>query len=176
MAGLGVCLFSLVNAIGILILDRKAEKERNQASKTEKKSGKPFNLNDLKHFDSRFWHLTASCTVTYMTILPFIAVSSELFQQKYGFSKVEAGSLFSIPFIISTFSSPFLGYMVDRVGMRSPLILISSLFLILSFTLSMMVPACDRCLNQVAPQILLGVGFSLYASVMWASIPLTVPQ
>lgn len=35
-------------------------------------------------------------------------------------------------------------------------------------------PDCSACWYSVMPMVLLGIGYSLYAAVMWASIPLVV--
>ena len=35
-------------------------------------------------------------------------------------------------------------------------------------------PDCDQCINGIPVLVLIGVGYALYASVMWASIPLVV--
>jgi Na+/melibiose symporter-like transporter len=38
--------------------------------------------------------------------------------KKYGIPKETAPILFGLPYIISACSSPFLGFMIDRVGKR----------------------------------------------------------
>jgi len=42
MVGFGVCVFSLVNAFGLVCLDRAAEKSVTEAEVEEKKKEKPF--------------------------------------------------------------------------------------------------------------------------------------
>lgn len=39
-----------------------------------------------------------------------------------------------------------------------------------------LMPDCDECWYSVLPMLLLGIGYALYAAVMWASIPLVVKQ
>ena len=81
------------------------------------------------------------------------------------------------PYLISAFSSPFLGFGVDKIGKRAVLISLSSVILITGFLFSMLLPGCDQCNNELTPLILTGVGYSIYASAIWGSIPYVVtPQ
>jgi MFS family permease len=95
---------------------------------------------------------------------------------KYGFDEDEAGKLIAIPYYISAGFSPIFGYTVDKIGRRVIFITISSIILICAFTLSMLVPSCgeQKCHYEVYPLVLIGFGYSLYASVIWGSIPYTV--
>lgn len=86
-----------------------------------------------------------------------------------------AGKLIAIPYYISAGFSPLFGYTVDKIGRRVIFITISSIILICAFTVSMLMPSCtDQCYNEVYPLVLIGFGYSLYASVIWGSIPYTV--
>ena len=38
----------------------------------------------------------------------------------------------------------------------------------------MMMPECDQCYNEVTPLVILGIGFSIYTSGIWGSIPYVV--
>jgi MFS family permease len=77
-----------------------------------------------------------------MTVFPYLQIASDLLQTKYGFDSNQAGMLFGVPYIISAATSPFLGYAIDRIGMRARLICFSSVVLIIAFTSSMMMPEC----------------------------------
>jgi len=80
-----------------------------------------------------------------------------------------AGRTMSIPYSISGLLSPLLGHLVDKIGQRPKIATMASLMLILvHITLG---------LTNVAPVIPLigqGVGYALYASVLWPCVPLTV--
>lgn len=101
-------------------------------------------------------------------------ITSDTLQTKYHFDKIQAGYIFGIPYIISACLSPLMGFTIDKIGKRAFMIIISSVILIISFTASMLAPECDKCYNEVFPLILIGIGYSLYASAIWSSIPYVV--
>jgi len=119
--------------------------------------------------------LTGTCVATYMSIFPYIMITSNTLQTKYGFDKIQAGYLFGIPYVISAMICPLLGFTIDRVGKRALMVCLSSLILIVAFVSSMFAPACYRCYNEVFPLVMVGIGYSLYASAVWGSIPYCVP-
>jgi hypothetical protein len=45
---------------------------------------------------------------------------------------------------------------------------------IATFTTSMLMPKCDQCYNEVYPLVMLGFAYTVYASVIWGSIPYAV--
>lgn len=176
MVGFGICLFSLANACGMAWLDRRAEKKNEERSGAEGEQGEEegFQFEDLYSFNSSFWLLTGSCVLTYMSVFPYIQNASDLLQKKYHFDKVKAGYLFGVPYIISAIASPFLGYGIDKFGKRAVLICASSVILITGFTASLLMPECDQCYNEVYVLVLTGIGYSIYASAIWGSVPYVV--
>lgn len=112
-----------------------------------------------------------------MSVFPYIQVSSDLLQKKYNFDEETAGKLFGVPYLISAATSPFLGFAIDRIGRRALIITVSSVILIIAYTLSMFMPACDQCYNEMYPLVFTGIGYSIYAAAIWGSVPYTVaPQ
>ena len=71
MVGFFVCVFSLVCAVLLTLLDRKADivdkTEAHQISEEDK-----FRWSDLKTFNLSFWLLCFSCVIVYTAIFPFI--------------------------------------------------------------------------------------------------------
>lgn len=131
-------------------------------------------MSDIYSFNTSFWLLTGSCVLTYMSVFPYIQNCSDLLQKKYGFDKVKAGYLFGIPYVISAIISPFLGAAIDRFGKRAFLICLSSIILIIGFGASMMMPECYQCYNELYVLIFTGIGYSIYASAIWGSVPYVV--
>lgn len=131
-------------------------------------------MSDIYSFNTSFWLLTGSCVLTYMSVFPYIQNCSDLLQKKYGFDRVKAGYLFGIPYIISAIISPFLGAAIDRFGKRAFLICLSSIILIIGFGASMMMPECYQCYNELYVLIFTGIGYSIYASAIWGSVPYVV--
>ncbi|KAI9989299.1 hypothetical protein PInf_019491 [Phytophthora infestans] len=75
----------------------------------------------------------------------------------------------SIPYIISAVISPFLGFVVDRIGLRA--------FLALLAPLALTVVHVMLGLTQVSlyvPLVLQGVAYSVFAAALWPSVPYVV--
>lgn len=83
----------------------------------------------------------------------------------------QAGKVMSIPYLISALSSPPLGHLVDRIGRRAQIAVVSSsLLFLVHLTLA------TSASSPIGPMIGQGVAYSLYAAVLWPSVPLTVPK
>lgn len=112
-----------------------------------------------------------------MAIFPFIQVASKMLQVRFGFSEIEAGGLFGIPYTISAATSPFLGILIDRIGRRGLMIIASSVILLFAHITNMLLPSCDpgdHCYSELGPLVLVGIGYSIYAAALWGSIPYVV--
>ena len=64
--------------------------------------------------------------------------------------------------------------MVDKIGKRVYLILISAVCVTLSHVIFICIPDCDQCYDAPPVLVLLGFGYSVYATVMWACVPFVV--
>ncbi|GMH54858.1 hypothetical protein TrRE_jg6886, partial [Triparma retinervis] len=116
-----------------------------------------YNFPDLKATDidcnDDFWNL--GCTADYC-------------DQQTDASKT-ASQIMSIPYFMSAAISPFLGFAVDKIGYRAliasmaPVILIV-VHLTLAFTSG----------SPIAPLVGQGIAYSLFAAVLWPSVPFTV--
>lgn len=169
-----ICVFSLGNAVGLVSLDKWAEKKNPNAEKAALTDEDKFKFSDLKKFRLAFWLLTGSCVVTYMSVFPYLQIVSDVLKTKYNFDGIEAGRLFGIPYIISASTSPFLGLLIDKVGKRAIIITFSSVVLSVAYFISMNLKPCDRCYSEVYSLVLVGCGYSIYAAAIWGSIPYVV--
>lgn len=107
------------------------------------------------HCGDEFW--SEGCTVNYCA--------------KEHAATERAGKVMSIPYLISSISSPLLGHMVDKVGRRAILATVASaILLVVHLSLAM------TNISPVGPMILQGTAYSLYAAVIWPSVPLTVSK
>ena len=82
-----------------------------------------------------------------------------------------SGKIMSIPYFISAIASPFFGHVVDKVGYRAMIACLASIILVfvhLTLALSESSP--------VMPLVGQGLAYTLYASVIWPSVPLTVDE
>ena len=79
----------------------------------------------------------------------------------------KAGIAMSVPFFISAILVPFFGIFIDKFGNRAYLSFVSALFCLFSFGLF-------YSASPIYAIILLGVTYSLFASVIWPAISLVV--
>ncbi|KAG9068353.1 hypothetical protein KI688_010621 [Linnemannia hyalina] len=102
--------------------------------------------------------------------VPFNHISSDFLQKKwYMKNPTKAGTVMSIPDIVSSVGSPLCGYLVDRFGHRARYIPLSAVLLIwthaqLGFT----------SITPIIGMLILGLAYSLFASVLWPCIPFLV--
>ncbi|KAG0014405.1 hypothetical protein BGZ80_010471 [Entomortierella chlamydospora] len=142
----------------------EAEKENEMAEDDQMRYSEIFTLK------TTFWILSLCCISLYGAVVPFIHVSSDFLQKKWYLNDpTKAGAVMSIPDLVSSIGSPLCGYIVDRFGGRARYIPLSAILLIwahaqLGFTMVIPVPA----------MLVLGLAYSLFASVLWPCIPFLV--
>lgn len=71
LVGLFVCIASLIAALCLVYMDRKADQIDGDSGKMITEEDK-FKFKDLKTFNRKFWLISASCVITYSAIFPFI--------------------------------------------------------------------------------------------------------
>jgi MFS family permease len=116
MIGFVICLFSLLMAVFLVVIDAwAAKKDGVVVTLTEDDK---FKFKDLKQFNRiPFWLVTMSCCILYMVIFPYIQYASDMLRTRYGFGN-SAGTLYALPYIISGVCSPILGFIIDKKGKR----------------------------------------------------------
>jgi MFS family permease len=117
LVGFIICLLSVMTGVGLILMDKYADKVDGETSKMISEEDK-FKISDIKTFSLSFWIICGSCVFTYMCIFPFLMVSTSLFELKFHFSDITAPNLTSIPYLISACTSPFLGLLIDKIGKR----------------------------------------------------------
>eukprot|EP00298_Acanthocystis_sp_HF-20_P017204 c21693_g1_i6.p1 GENE.c21693_g1_i6~~c21693_g1_i6.p1 ORF type:complete len:491 (-),score=176.73 c21693_g1_i6:82-1509(-) len=122
-------------------------------------------------FPIAFWLMVVICVTFSCAVFPFLDFGTPLIYEKWNLSAVEAGRTTSIVTMTSMILSPLFGWVLDRYGYRPVFLALGSLLLSPAFAL--------MATTQVSPSILcviIGVGFSLVPSALWASIPLIVQE
>ncbi|KAM4628213.1 lysosomal dipeptide transporter MFSD1 isoform 2-T2 [Polymixia lowei] len=162
------CLFSLVCALVLGFLDKRAEKILH---KDQGKTGEVIKLTDVKDFPFPLWLIFIICVGYYVAIFPFIGLGQVFFIEKFNFSPAEARAINSIVYIISAPASPILGFMVDKTGKNVIWVLcavVSTLaaHMMLAFTFW----------NPWIAMSLLGVSYSLLACALWPMVAFVVPE
>ena len=77
----------------------------------------------------------------------------------------------SVPDIIAAIGTPIMGYLTDRYGYRTHLIIVSGLCILLSLSLMTF-----TTLSPVASMSLLGVAYSVFTSSLWPCVPFLVER
>ncbi|RLN97133.1 hypothetical protein BBJ28_00015156, partial [Nothophytophthora sp. Chile5] len=86
-------------------------------------------------------------------------------------AEARAATPMSIPYLISAIISPFLGLLVDRIGLRAFFLLLAPVTLVVAHTM-----LAISTLTPFVPLALLGVAYSVYAAVLWPACPLVVEE
>ncbi|KAM6961480.1 lysosomal dipeptide transporter MFSD1 [Aplochiton taeniatus] len=162
------CLFSLICALVLGFLDKRAEKILN---KEQGKTGEVIKLTDVKDFPFPLWLIFIICVGYYVAIFPFIGLGQVFFIEKFNFSPAEARAINSVVYIISAPASPLLGFMVDKTGKNIVWVLcavVTTLIahMMLAFTFW----------NPWIAMSLLGVSYSLLACALWPMVAFVVPE
>jgi len=96
---------------------------------------------------------------------------TEVYCSRQSDAQVEAGTIMSIPYIISACLSPFLGGFVDRFGLRAVIATISPLVLLVVHICMGFTRA-----DPVGPLVGQGLAYAGFASVLWPSIAMVIDE
>lgn len=121
-----------------------------------------------------YWYLTILGLLSYSVIMPFNYIAGPLIvETQYkdiptSTARQYAGIIMSLLYAVSVLVLPILGWIVDRVGERCKLLTISVGFLALAHALMLK-------LHPAISVTILGFGYTLFATVYWPCISLSVP-
>lgn len=107
----------------------------------------------------------------YVDISCFNNIASNYFQERFGYNSIEAGSIISITYIVAALLCPVFGLLVDKFGRRVDFILFSAFIVTFVHVSFLLTPETTRPIYPIFYMVFLGLGYSIYASVIWASIP-----
>ncbi|XP_028650281.1 major facilitator superfamily domain-containing protein 1 isoform X1 [Erpetoichthys calabaricus] len=168
MIGSATCVFSLICALVLGYLDKRAEKILN---KEQGKTGEVIKLTDVKDFSLSLWLIFIVCVGYYVAIFPFIGLGQVFFIEKFNFSPAQARAINSIVYIISAPASPVLGFMVDKIGKNVIWVLCAVVT-----TLAAHVMLAFTFWNPWIAMSLLGISYSLLACALWPMVAFVVPE
>ena len=107
---------------GIVTSGRKlsaAEFKDGNVSRYSEAIKEHFDWNDLFMFPRQFWYTCISCCLMQIAINNFLVIGSAVLQTRYGWTDIQAGYLFPMPYVFAAFLSPFLGKIIDMYGFRN---------------------------------------------------------
>jgi len=172
----GVFLLCLCLCFTILMIvldtwmSKKKENEGYFVPKAE--SGEVVKISDITDFGLIYWLLCISCVVVYGCVLPWNNIGASEMQYTFGLSDSKGNSYLAIPYLTSAILTPPCGLMVDKIGHRCQLLLVSAIALCTSHYLF----AFQTQITPLLGLILIGIGYSLYAAAIWPSIALVVKE
>ncbi|XP_051966260.1 major facilitator superfamily domain-containing protein 1 isoform X2 [Xyrauchen texanus] len=162
------CLFSLVCALVLGFLDRRAARILN---KEQGKTGEVIKLTDVKDFPVSLWLIFIICVGYYVAIFPFIGLGQVFFIEKFTFTPVQARAINSVVYIISAPASPLLGFLVDKTGRNVMWVLLA----VITTLISHMMLAFTLWNPWIAMSIL-GLSYSLLACALWPMVAFVVAE
>ncbi|KAI9189528.1 hypothetical protein H9P43_000961 [Blastocladiella emersonii ATCC 22665] len=126
----------------------------------------------IRSLPPSFWLLCALTVALYGSVSPFIHISSDFLQSKWYPGDVQrAGILMGIPDLVCAFGTPLMGLFVDKAGRPGRFLPLSSLLLVAGHALLFL-----TSFPPLLALLLLGVGSALFAAIVWACVPLLVPD
>ncbi|EDL15513.1 major facilitator superfamily domain-containing protein 1 [Mus musculus] len=168
MIGCITCIFSLICALALAYLDRRAEKILH---KEQGKTGEVIKLRDIKDFSLPLILVFVICVCYYVAVFPFIGLGKVFFMEKFRFSSQSASAINSIVYIISAPMSPLFGLLVDKTGKN----IIWVLYAVAATLVSHMMLAFTFW-NPWIAMCLLGFSYSLLACALWPMVAFIVPE
>ena len=157
--GLVMCLLSLLGAVVLGLLDKRAEKIVE--NRIVNKEG-PIKLKDIIHFPLALWVIFLICVFYYVTVFPFISLGLVFFQQKYGESSYLASTTNSAVYLISAIVSPLCGILIDRTGLSVFWVTLGTLLTLLAHSL-----LAFTFILPLGIMVIMGIAYSILASSLW---------
>ncbi len=186
--GCGFVTLCVIGPILYWLLESRAERryELGQGGQIDKVV-----FADIKDFGLSYWYVVAICVVFYSAIFPFETFGVKFFQHAHRMPLDDAGTLLSVLTAVTMVGSLVFGYMADRVGKRSLLMMVGSAVLIPVFLIMGYVHSSDLVrlylpwpwsatftapVPLVAAMAMMGIAFSLVPAVIWPSVAYIVDQ
>ena len=171
-------IFSLINVIIMFILDffktRALQNEialnnniNNNIEENNKEENKSNIISNLKRLNLIFWVISCLILLNYGCLMPFDYLAVGFYTKVHSINKNTAGLLMGLPFIMGAVFVPILGLIVDKKGFRTEIVFSSGFFLFIAFILF-------NLIKPYFPLILLGFGYTIFACVLWPSIPIAL--
>jgi MFS family permease len=133
-------------------------------------SGQRLCASDLVSFDLSYWYILALNVLFASVFFPFRSTFAiEYFQDAKGLTLEQAGIVNSWVFFAAIFATPLCGYLADRLGRRSLMMMVATLLLPLVF---LILGVTDWSLW--ISTALMGVSFSVVPAVIWPSTAMLV--
>jgi MFS family permease len=126
---------------------------------------------DLYRFGPAYWYLVALGALWYAAIFAFRSTFSiKYFQHAHGLDLAAAGAINGYVFLAAIFTTPFFGWLCDRIGRYAPFLAFGALMLPVAIA-TLAFAGKSLWLGTV----MIGVSYSLVPAVMWPLSARIVP-
>jgi len=128
-------------------------------------------LRQSLQFSSSYWLIVGLCATFYSAIFPFQTFAVKFFIEAHGTTREMGGFLSSMLTLFAMICTPLFGYVVDRIGKRSHLMILGSLLLLPVYLMM-----AYSSVSLYLPMSLMGIAFSLIPAIMWPSVAYVVDE
>ena len=129
---------------------------------------------DLKEFGIEYWCTVSSSFCIYVAIVNSVVIASGILEDRFKYDDAQTGFMCTLPYLVTSITSPLFGYVVDRFQKQMPTIFCGAFILIIAHTILLMLPDCNRCWNSIIPFVLLGLAYSTYSVDMYPLVGVQV--
>lgn len=167
-------MFSFISSIVLISVDKCSDEKASQNDSIFNED-ENVDFTSIGQLNYIFWLLACICVCLYGGFLPFNNIASGYLTDTYFKNLPQtqarnmAGFYMAVPFFLSIFCVPAFGFLLDKFGKRVYFALISACTGLLCFILFYL-------LSPLIPLILLGITYSLFASVIWPSIAIVTKK
>jgi MFS family permease len=177
LLGLLLLCIGLIAFCVFCVMDRKLDQSVKANVDFMERQEESFRLKDVMQMvrNRGFWLIAILCLLFYSGVFPFLKYASSLMINKYDVSKELAGMIPSLLPVGAILLTPVFGWLYDRVGKGTIIMLVGSFLLVVVHTLFAL-PLLNVWWFAAVIMVLLGIAFSLVPSAMWPSVPKIIPQ
>ncbi|CAJ0840224.1 12545_t:CDS:2 [Entrophospora sp. SA101] len=153
-----LCFFSLIINLIYVLLMRKFHKRLNTQEMLKLKQKKHFNPKILLIFPIIYWFFVLLEFILGSVWASFLTIHTELVKIRWNKTDETAAYDASIAQFLPIFISPFLGFLLDRFGHRSLVLIVSAVFLVISMGLLGFTSAITPIIGMICFSISLSFG------------------
>jgi len=170
--GIFICTISWVCQVVAARLDFTLGQRANVL---ENQNREDISLKKVLNIPKNAWLMMAVTVTSYCAITPFYNIASAYFtKSRFGYmplaaAQVIASKAMTVMVMVTVVGVPCMGYFVDTFGMRTYSLIMGSVLITMTYSI------VDHA-YAVTSTILLGLAYTAFASIVWASFPLLVPE
>jgi Na+/melibiose symporter-like transporter len=177
LIGLGVLAVGMILWAAFVAMDARFDKEAGTTDKVKTAEEDKFRFSDIWKILSnpRFLMIAILCVTFYCCVIRFKKFGSDILIPLFGVEmSISSLLLAMIPFFTIVFT-PLFGALVDKVGKATRWMIIGASMVLAAHLIITFAPQGQPIFAYIAIG-LLGTGYSLVPSAMWASVPKIVPE